>query len=55
MELLYGESYWEHLGGTVCLGGGGGLVSKAFKGQGGNRKYEGNKREEMIRGEEPER
>lgn len=35
------------------MGGGGGLVSKAFKGQGGNRKYEGNKREEVIRWEEP--
>lgn len=29
------------------------MVSKAFKGQGGNRKYEGNKREEVIRWEEP--
>lgn len=28
------------------------MVSKAFKGQGGNRKYEGNKREEVIRWEE---
>lgn len=42
-----GESY----GGTFCLDvGEGGSVSKTFKRQGESRKYEGNKREEVIRG-----
>lgn len=36
MELLEGESRWEPLCGTFCLGLGGISVSKTFKGQGEN-------------------